>query len=167
MSTRRGVVVKGVVVMGMAALAAGFASSAEAQVSGRVVFSEGPIGVSVVFGQRPAPVVLPSRVVYRSPQPARYRSGMSLRQLDAYLSRIEYEYDLYRRMHPHEARRLGWSVPELRHYVKWLRDERRWLREERARMTRGYYVYDRDWDDDDWDDDRPGRGRGRGRGGGR
>jgi hypothetical protein len=41
-------------------------------------------------------------------------------------------------MHPHEARRLGWSVPELRHYVRWLRDERRWLRDERVRLTRGY-----------------------------
>jgi hypothetical protein len=63
---------------------------------------------------------------------------MSLRQLDVYLARIEHEYDVYRKMHPHEARRLGWSVPELRHYVRWLRDERRWLRDERVRLTRGY-----------------------------
>jgi len=163
MSTRKGVVVKGVVVMGMAALAAGLASPAEAQVSGRLVFADGPIGVSLVFGERPAPVVLPGRVAYRPAPPLRYGRGMSLRQLDLYLARIEHEYALYRRMHPHEARRLGWSVSELRHYVRWLRDERSWLREERARLTGGYDRWDRDWDDGDWGGDRPGRGRGRGR----
>lgn len=163
MSTRRGVVVKGVVALGAAAMVAGLAGRVEAQVSGRVVFADGPIGVSVVFGERPAPVVLPGRVVYRSAPVARYRAGMTLRQLDLYLARIEYEYDFYRKMHPREARRLGWSVPELRHHVRWLKDERRWLREERARLTRDYGAYGWDGDRDDWDDDRSRRGRGRGR----
>jgi hypothetical protein len=149
---------KGVVVLGMAALATLTAASrANAQVSGHVVLADGPVGVSIVFGHRPAPVVLPARVVHRSAVPVRYRSGMTLRQLDVHLSRIEYEYDLYRKMHPHEARRLGWSVPELRAYVRWLKDERSWLREERSRLLRGPYGWDRD-------DHRPGNGRGRGRG---
>ena len=158
---RRGVVVKGVVVLGVVALAMGLAGSAEAQVSGRVVFADGPIGVSIVFGDRPATVAVPARVVRHAPRPVIYRRGMTLRQLDLYLARIEYEYDYYRKMHPHEARRLGWSVPDLRAYVRWLRDERKWLREERRFLERGYYGWERDWD---WDDDRPGRGRGRGGG---
>jgi len=160
MSTRRGVIVKGVAVLGAAVAAAGLAGSAAAQVSARVVFVAPPVGVDVVVG-RPAPVVLPTRVAHRPARVVRYRPGMSLRELDLHLARIEYEYDLYRRMHPHEARRLGWSVPELRHYVRWLRDERRWLRDERARLTRDFRSWDRDWRDDRRDD-RPGRGRGRG-----
>lgn len=166
---RQGVVVKGVVVLGIVALALGFAGPAEAQVSGRVVLSDGPIGLSVVFGNRHPAVALPGQVVRYPPPPVVYRRGMTLRQLDLYLARIDYEYGLYRKMHPHEARRLGWSVPELRAYVRWLKDERRWLREERRLLERGLYGVDyrweRDWDRD-WDgdrDDRPGRGRGRGR----
>ena len=164
MSKRRGVIVKGVAVLGAAVAAVGLVGSAEAQVSARVVFVAPPLGVDVVVG-RPAPVVLPTRVAYRPARVVRYRPGMSLRELDLYIARIEYEYDLYRKMHPHEARRLGWSVPELRHYVRWLRDERRWLHDERARLTRDFRSWDRGWRDDrrgDWRDDRPGRGRGRG-----
>jgi len=112
--------------------------------------------------------VLPARVVYRSAPAVRYRPGMTLRQLDLYLAHIEYEYDVYGHMHPHEARRLGWSVPELRHYVHWLRDERRWLRDERARLTRDFGYWDRDRYDDRRDEPpRRGRGRGHGRGHGR
>ena len=157
---RQGVVVRGVVVLGLVALASGLAASAEAQVSGRVVFADGPIGLSIVFGDRPVALAVPARVVRHTAAPVRYRPGMSLRQLDLYLARIEYEYDYYRKMHPREARRLGWSMPELRAYVRWLKDERRWLREERRVLERGFYGWERDWDDDD----RPGRGRGRGRG---
>lgn len=162
-AVRRGVVVKGVVVLGVVALALGLGGSAEAQVSGRVVFADGPIGLSIVFGDRPATVALPVRVARRAPRPVVYRPGMSLRQLDLYLARIDYEYGLYRKMHPHEARRLGWSVPELRAYVRWLRDERSWLREERRLLERGPYGYGWERDRDD-DRDRPGRGRGRGGG---
>ena len=162
MSTRQGVIVKGVAVLGTALLAAGLAGPVGAQVSGRVVLATGPVRASVVFVGRPAPVAPSARVVYRSADVVRYRPGMSLRQLDLYLARIEHEYAFYRNMHPHEARRLGWSVPELRHYVRWLRDERRWLREERDRLTRDFRYWDR-VGDDDWGDDRPGRGRGRGR----
>jgi len=167
MSTRQGVIVKGAAVLGTALLgtallAAGFAGPVGAQVSGRVVLATGPVGASVVFGGRPAPVAPSARVVYPSAHVARYRPGMSLRQLDIYIARIEREYDFYRNMRPHEARRLGWSVPELRHYVRWLRDERRWLREERDRLTRDFRYWDR-VGYDDWGDDRPGRGRGRGR----
>jgi hypothetical protein len=162
----QGVVVKGVVVLGVAGLTVALAGSAEAQVSGRVVYADGPIGLSIVFGDRPAAATVPARVVHYAPRPAIYRRGMTLRHLDLYLARIEHEYDFYRKMHPHEARRLGWSMPELRAYVRWLRDERRWLREERRRFERGYYGWERDWDRDQGRD-RPGRGRGGGRGGGR
>ena len=161
----QGVVVKGVVVLGMVALALGFAGSAEAQVSGRVVFADGPIGFSIVFGDRPATVVVPVRTVRPAPRAVVYRRGMTLRQLDLYLARIEYEYDLYRKMHPREARRLGWTMPELRAYVRWLKDERRWLRDERRRLERGYYGWERDWEDWDRDNDRDRPGQGRGRGG--
>ena len=68
---------------------------------------------------------------------------MSRRELDLYLARIEYEYELYRHMHPHEARRLGWSIPELRAYTRWLKSERDRLREERRWLER-----DRHWDRD-------------------
>jgi hypothetical protein len=138
MSTRGGVIVKGVVLGAAVAAAAGLVGTAEAQPSRQVVFVDPPVGVGVFVVGRPAPVVLPPRVAYHAPRVVRYRPGMSLRQLDVYLARIEHEYDVYRKMHPHEARRLGWSVPELRHYVRWLRDERRWLRDERVRLTRGY-----------------------------
>jgi hypothetical protein len=164
MLTRRGVaqgvVVRGVVVLGVAALALGLAGAAEAQVSGGVVFAPGPIGLSIVFGDRPAGVLVPARAIRHAAWPAVYRRGMSLRQLDLYLARIEHEYGFYRKMHPHEARRLGWSVPELRAYVRWLEGERRWLREERRMLERGLHGWERDWDDDDR---RSGRGRGRGR----
>ena len=163
MLTRRG----GVVVLGVAAVALGLAGSAQAQVSGRVVLADGPIGLSIVFGERPATVAVPVRVSRYAARPVVYRRGMTLRQLDVYLARIEHEYDFYRRMHPHEARRQGWSMPELRAYVRWLRDERSWLREERRLLERGFYGSGWEWDGRDWEDDRPGRGRGRGRGGGR
>jgi hypothetical protein len=143
---------RGVVVLGVATVAAVVgASPAEAQVSGRVVFADGPIGVSIVFGDRPERVVVPARVVRRAAIPARYRAGMSLYQLDLYLERIEHEYDYYRRMHPHDAYIYhGWSPGELRAYVRWLKDERRFLRDERRRLDRGL----RGWE-------RQGRGRGR------
>jgi hypothetical protein len=137
----------GVVVLGIAALAAGLVESAEAQVSGRVVFADGPIGVSVVFGDRPARVVVPRRVVRRSAVPARYRRGMSLYELDLYLARIDSEYDYYRRMHHRDAYyTLGWTKHELRAYVRWLRDERRLLRDERRRLERAGRGWERDRD---------------------
>jgi hypothetical protein len=145
---------KGVVVLGAAAVAAVVgAAPAQAQVSGRVVFADGPIGVSIVFGDRYDRVVVPARVVRRPALPARYRVGMSLRELDLYLARIEREYDYYRRMHPRDAYfHHGWSPSELRAYVRWLRDERRFLRDERRQLERALRGWERD-----------GRGRGRGR----
>lgn len=151
MFTTRGVR-KGVVVLGVAAIAAlAGVGGAEAQVSGRIVFADGPIGVGIVFGDRRERVVVPPRVVHRAALPATYRQGMSLRQLDLYLSRIEHEYDFYRRMHPRDAYiHHGWSPRELSAYVRWLKDERRFLRDERRRLERGLRGWERD-----------GRGRGR------
>ena len=129
----------------------------EGQLRGRVVLHEGPIAVDVVFG--PQYRQTRARPVRRiEPVPVRYRVGMTLRELDHYLDRIEYEYDLYRRMSAREARfRLGWSRSELRSYVRFLRNERRFLRDERRRL-------EREWRADAWRFERPGRGQGRGRG---
>lgn len=147
MSTR-----KGVVVLGVAALAAVMGvGPVEAQVSGRVVFADGPVGVSIVFGDRPARVAVPARVLRRVVAPARYRPGMSLYELDLYLERIEREYDFYHGMHPRDAYyRHGWGARELQAYVHWLKGERRFLRDERRRLERE--LRDRD---------RRGRGHGR------
>ena len=123
------------VLMGGAVILGAGAASAAAQVSGRVVLNQGPIAVDVVFGSAPV----------------RYQRGMSLRELDLYLARIEYEYDFFRRMHPKEAEyRFGWSREQLRAYVRFLRDERRFLRDERERYDHRFEA--------------PGRGAGRGRG---
>jgi hypothetical protein len=159
MFTRQGVR-KGVVVLGLAAVAAVVGVDRRMRrSSGRVVFADGPIGVSIVFGDRHERVVVPTRVVRRAALPARYRPGMSLYQLDLYLERIEREYDYYRRMHPRDAYiHHGWSPRELRAYVRWLKDERRFLRDERRRLERGMRGWERDRDRD-WGDD--GRGRGR------
>jgi hypothetical protein len=121
-------------------------------VGGQVVLVGGPIGVSVVFGPEVARTVEPRRWVrYDSPPPVRYRRGMALAELDYYRERIEYEYDLYRRMRADDAYfHLGWTRGQLRDYVQWLRQERKFLRDEHKRLSR---LYDHDFG---------GRGRGRG-----
>lgn len=129
-------------------IAAGGATQAVGQVSGRVVLAGGPIGVSVVFGpDAPRPVAY-RRVVRRDvPAPVRYRRGMTLRELEHYLERIEYEYDLYRRMHPDDAYyNFGWTRGQLRDYVRWLRDERRFLRDEHKRLRKLYRAERRYFD---------------------
>jgi len=135
------------------------ATSVEAQVSGRVVFQDGPIAVDVVFGPRhPTAVAVPRAVRRPVAAPVRYRAGMSLVELDRYLERVELEYDLFRHMGAREAwYRFGWTRDELRSYVRFLRDERRFLRDERERLLAVYYAPGPR-------DERPGRGHGRGHG---
>ncbi len=162
-----------VVAVGLAltALAPG---AVEAQVSGRVIFEEGPIGVDIVFGPRPSVVVeygdrrydpRPARagsrvVVVDERRPVRYRRGMSLRQLEHYLAWVEGEYRYFKRLHPYEAYdRFGWGERDLDRYVDWLKDERKFLERERKELRKLYRGHrggdwgDDDWDDDDWDDD--------------
>jgi hypothetical protein len=143
------------VVSGMV-IAAAPTIPAAAQVSGHVVLGGGPIGLSVVFGPQATRVVEPRvHVRYEAPAPVRYRAGMSLRELEYYLERIDFEYELYRRMRPDEARyRFGWSRDQLRDYVRWLRDERNFLRDEQKRLLRSQRFDPRDF----------GHPRGRGRG---
>lgn len=154
--------------MMVAMMVAGALPASAQQVSGRVVLAGGPIGVSVVFGPERARRVeyrqRTARVVrYDAPVPVRYRRGMSFYELERYLQHIEYEYDLYRRMHPSDAYYyFGWSRDELRDYVRWLRDERRFLRDEHKRLTRVYRIGYRDFDDRGRGF--PGRGRGVARG---
>lgn len=130
----------------------------DAQLSGRVVLREGPIAVDIVFGPRHTPVAH-RRVVRREARvPVRYHAGMSLRELERYLDRIELEYRLFRRMDPRDAYYdYGWSREHLRDYVSFLRDERRFLRAERDRLY-GLHRPDRHRVE------HPGRGWGRGRG---
>jgi hypothetical protein len=137
------------------------ATSVEAQVSGRVVFQDGPVAVDVVFGPRHPTAVEVPRVVRRPvAAPVRYRAGMSLVELDRYLERIELEYDLFRHMGVREAwYRFGWTRDQLRSYVRFLRDERRFLRAERERLLVMYRA-----PAPGRRDEHPGRGRGRGQG---
>lgn len=144
-----------------------------AQVSGRVIIEEGPIGVDVVFGSRPAvrveygdrrPHYRDSGPHYERRRPVRYVRGMSLLELERYMAWIESEYRYFRRLHPDDAYyQLGWTEYELDRYVDWLKDERKLLRKEhkwlrKAHRGRGPFV------------GHPGRGRGpppfAGRGGG-
>ena len=143
-----GMVISGVVV-----------TSVEAQVSGRVVFQDGPIAVDVVFGARhPTAVEAPRAVRRPVAVPVRYRAGMSLVELDRYLERIELEYDVFRHMGSREAwYRFGWTRDQLRSYVRFLRDERRFLRAERERLLATYHAPAPR-------DEHPGRGHGRGQG---
>lgn len=165
----------------LALAAAGFAGfraePAAAQISGRVILEEGPIGVDIVFGPRPSVVVEYGDGRYRDrrPQargrvvvvegrrPVRYHRGMSLVELERYLQWVEAEYRFFRRLHPYDAwERFGWTERELDRYVDWLKDERKFLKRERKELRklyrggRGYDWYDDDGDDDwddDWDDD--------------
>jgi len=128
------------------------------QVRGRVVVAQGPIAVDIVFGTRPDAIIRHPRVVRRaSSEIVRYRSGMSLWQLERYLDRIEYEYDLYGHMSAaHASYELGWSRAQLHEYVRWLSNERRFLRAERARLERLERASHKT---------PPGHGRGQGHGG--
>ncbi len=146
----------------------GAGAPAQAQVSGRVIFEEGPIGVDIVFGTR-APVVVEHRDAPRyehrarhgSRRPVRWQHGMSIVELERYLIWIEAEYRYFKDLHPEDAYYLyGWREWELVRYREWLKEERKFLRKQ----------WKGDWEHDGWDDDR-GRGRGewsrgRGRGGG-
>ncbi|MDX1495297.1 MAG: hypothetical protein R3253_14620 [Longimicrobiales bacterium] len=176
-------------------LAAGLSipDEADAQISGRVILQEGPIGVDVVFGPRPSVVVeygerpryQPRAPRYRERvvevrRPVRYHRGMTLVELERYLDWVEAEYRYFKRIHPDEAYyELGWTERELDRYVDWLKDERRFLKRERKELRKLYrqgrgwdrHDWDDDWDDDDrWErdddrrEDRGRRGRGRGRG---
>lgn len=157
----------------VAVVTAGATAPAGAQISGRVIIEEGPIGVDVVFGQRPAVRVEygDRRPHYREPapryerrRPARYVRGMSLLELERYMAWIESEYRYFKRLHPDDAYyQLGWTEYELHRYVDWLKDERKLLRKEhkwlrKRHRGRGPFM------------DHPGRGRGpppfAGRGGG-
>lgn len=146
-----------------AIVSAGLAAPAGAQVSGRVILEEGPIGVDVVFGPRPSVHVEygDRRPHYREPapryerrRPVRYVRGMSLLELERYMAWIESEYRYFKRLHPDDAYyRLGWTAYELDRYVDWLKDERKLLRKEhkwlrKRHRGRGPFV------------DHPGRGRG-------
>lgn len=129
-----------------AILSLGSAASAQAQLSGRVIIEEGPIGVDVVFGPRPSVVVeygdrrryeprhhprARSHPPATGRRPVRYERGMSLVELERYLSWIEAEYRYFRRLHPDDAYyHFGWTEYELHRYVDWLKHERRFLREE-------------------------------------
>lgn len=142
---------------------------AAAQVSGRVILHEGPIGVDIVFGPRPSVVVeygdrrydrRPARtgsrvVVVDERRPVRYQQGMSLRQLEHYLAWVEGEYRYFKRLRPYEAYdRFGWTERDLDRYVDWLKDERKFLKRERKELRKLYRGHrGGDWDDDDWDDD--------------
>lgn len=141
----------------------GSGTRAEAQISGRVIFEEGPIGVDVVFGSRPRVVVEYGRTPryegaaprYESRRPVRWRRGMSVFELERYLDWIEAEYHYFRRLHPYDAYDLyGWTEYELDRYVDWLKDERKFLRHEHERLTRRHPGHH----------GRGARGRGRGRG---
>ena len=157
----------------VAALALG-GGDAAAQISGRVVLREGPIGVEVVFGQQPRVVVGvhrgPRGRVVESRQPARYQPGMSLVELERYLYWVEVEYDTFKHMDEDEAwYRLGWTERQLDDHVDWLKDERKFLKKEHKRLRRLIRDRGRDdrygeWRGDRDDDDRRQRGR---RGGGR
>ncbi len=122
----------------MATLLSVAATPVAAQVRGRVVVDEWPIAVDIVFGTPRATVVRRPRVVRRpEPEIVRYRPGMSLWQLERYLDRIEYEYDLYGRMSAERAAyELGWTHAQLHEYVRWLGNERRFLRAEHSRLER-------------------------------
>ena len=151
----------GAVIVGMGIMLS--ATPAHAQISGRVIIEEGPIGVDVVFGPRPSVVVeygdrrprLGRRApAYDSRRPVRYVRGMSLVELERYMAWIEAEYRYFRGLHPDDAYyELGWSEWELYEYVDWLKEERRFLRKEhkwlRKSMRKGGPFIDH-----------PGRGRG-------
>lgn len=154
----------------LAALITADVGTAAAQISGRVIFREGPIGVDVVFGRRPSVVIDVNRGprgrVVADRRPARYAPGMSLLELRRYRAWIEAEYRTFRRMDEEEAwYRLGWTERQLEDYVDWLKDERRFLKREDKRLRRAMRAYgeyapayddwsDRShWDDDEWDDD--------------
>ena len=141
------------------ALGASGVTPIEAQFSGRIIVNEAPIAVDVVFGPGYRAVGhVASGPRRRASAPVRYRVGMSMWELERYLDRIEYEYDLYRRMNWRDARyRLGWTREQLRDYVRFLRDERKFLRAEQRRLQRLYRA-------ELHRDQHPGRGRAHGRG---
>ena len=147
--------------MGGLVIAAASTDKAAGQVSGHVVLGSGPIGLSVVFGQRADRVVAVQGRVRGAPVPVRYRPGMSLQELEYYRERIDFEYEQYRRMSADDAYyNFGWSRAQLRDYVEWLRDERRFLRDEQKRLRKVYRAEQRYFDR--YDRDRNPRGRGRG-----
>ncbi|MDX1648028.1 MAG: hypothetical protein R3304_12850, partial [Longimicrobiales bacterium] len=92
------------------------ATAVEAQVSGRIILEEGPIGVDIVFGPQPSVVVeygrrphVVRRGHYEPRRPPRYRPGMSLGELERYMTWIESEYRYFRGLHPVDAWELfGW-----------------------------------------------------------
>jgi hypothetical protein len=169
-------------ILGLSAVTSIGATPARAQISGRVILEEGPIGVDVVFGPRPSVVVEYGdgrryeprdhrrvRHAVSGRRPIRYERGMSLAELEDYLAWIEGEYRYFRRLHPDDAYHyFGWTEYELDRYVDWLNHERKFLREELKhfhKIGRGrgpHFV-------PPGHRGRPGahgRGRGRGRGGG-
>lgn len=129
-----------------ALLSLGSVTPARAQIAGRVIIEEGPIGVDVVFGPRPSVVVeygdrrryeprhrprVRSHPPASGRRPVRYERGMSLVELEDYLAWIEAEYRYFRRLHPDDAYyHFGWTEYELDRYVEWLKHERKFLKEE-------------------------------------
>lgn len=154
--------------LALAALGLAAPGPADAQISGRVIIQEGPIGVDVVFGPRPSVVVEHVRTAPRYEprprheprRPVRYHRGMTLVELESYRAWIEDEYRYFRRLHPDDAyHHFGWSEWELDAYVDWLKDERKSVKKEHKRLRK--LLRDRGR----WDGAGRGRGsRGRGRG---